>query len=227
MIKKILTILILLTFIMSPLMADQLDIGEEIDFEYRYIRRDNLEIANEYRQRIKLYLKGYLRSNVEVGAKLQSSGVMNSTNTIVVYEGAKIQNQTPFFENAYIKINKYYGYPVSIAIGKLPINWVEGVLVSDNQIGLPAVLVEWDAPFKIKVEGYHCRARNELLDISGIKGYGLRTIRDFGFRRIELDYTTEEYISTQEVKRKIYGGSLTRSHLTVMLLVLTVNSKVL
>lgn len=211
MIKKILTILTLLACIISPLIADQLDIGEDINFEYRYIRRDNLEIANEYRQRIKLYLKGYLRNNIEVGAKLQSSGVMNSTSTFVVYEGAKIQNLNPFFENAYIKINKYYGYPVSIAIGKLPINWGEGVLVNDNQIGIPAIMVEWDAPFKFKVEGYHCRARNELLDIASIKGYGLKTIRDFGIRSIELDYTIEDYISTQEVKRVIYGGSFKRN----------------
>jgi hypothetical protein len=209
--KKIYLLLSLLAYFVLPLRANQLDIGEDVDFEYRYIRRDTTVLSSEFRQRIKFYLTGYMQNNIEVGLKLQSAGIMNSTNTFVLFEGAKIQNLDPFFENAYIKINKYYGYPVSISIGKLPINWVEGVLVSDNQIGLPAVMVEVDAPFGVKVEGYHCRARNDLLDISGIKGYGIRSIKNFGFRSVELDYTIEDYESTKPVKRTIYGGMLTRN----------------
>ena len=61
------------------------------------------------------------------------------------------------------------------------------------------------------MEAFHSRSRNNILDISGIRGYGLRSIRDFGFRRIEIDYTYESYESSSKVKRSIYGGVFTRN----------------
>ncbi len=209
--KIIIYFIMVLLYSFIPVAASQMDIGEDIDFEYRYLKHEGTVIGSEFRQRIKLYVKGYLENNIEIGAQLQSSGVMNSTNTFVVYEGAKIQNVDPFFEQAYIKLNKYYGYPVSISFGKIPLNWVDGVLVNDNQLGLPAIYVEADVPFEIRVEAFHCRTRNDLLDISGIKGYGIRSIREFGFRRVELDYTLEDYKSTARVTRSIYGGNFTRN----------------
>jgi hypothetical protein len=189
----------------------QLDIGEDIDFEYRYMKRQDEVLTSEFRERIKLYLNGYLQDNIEVGAQFQSSGIMNSTETFAVFQGAKIQNLEPFFELAYIKINKYYGYPVSISFGKLPIKWADGILVNHNQLGLPSILIQAEAPYEIKVEAYHARTRNNVLDISGIKGYGLRFMKEFGFRRVELDYTHEKYTSTAKVKRYIYGANVTRN----------------
>ncbi|MBN2406117.1 MAG: hypothetical protein JXJ19_00310 [Elusimicrobia bacterium] len=189
-----------------PIYAGQFDIGEDIDFEYRYIEREEEELASEFRQRLKLYLNGYLDDGVEIGATLQSSGIMNSTSTVVVYQGAKIENLTPFFESAYIKINRYYGYPFDISVGILPIKWVDGILVNHNQIGLPSLMLEAYAPFKVKLEAFHCRTRDALLDISDIQGYGYRAFREFGPRRLELDWTIEHYISSKIVKRYIYGA---------------------
>lgn len=212
---KILALLILSALLFLCLSrnshAAQLDIGEDIDFEYRFMKRKRQLQSSEFRQRIKFYLTGYLKDNIQIGAQLQSSGIMNSTAAFAVFEGAKIQNLSPFFELAYVKIDKYYDYPVSITFGKIPLKWMDGILINHNQLGLPTILIEADAPYKIKVEAFHTRTRNNLLDISGIKGYGLRTIREFGFRRIELDYTSEKYFSTKKVKRYIYGGNFTRN----------------
>ncbi len=204
-------IIFLLVCIPSLSRGAQLDIGEDINFEYRYLKRADVVLDSEFRQRIKFYLKGHLRNNIEIGAQIQSSGIMNSTDDFVICEGAQIQNLDPFFEHAYIKINKYYGYPVSISLGKLPLNWMDGILINDNQLGLPAILVEVDAPYEIRVEAFHVRTRDNLLDISGIKGSGLRAIKEFGFRKIELDYTKEDYVSSEKVKRVIYGGNFTRN----------------
>ncbi|MFC2061324.1 hypothetical protein ACFLUV_02320 [Elusimicrobiota bacterium] len=209
--KIIFTLLCILPLFFIPLNASQLDIGEDIDFEYRYIEYKKEVLSSEFRQRIRLYLNGHLKENVEIGAQLHSAGIMNSTNTIVIYEGAKIDNLIPYFECAYIKINDYYNYPIAISIGKLPIKWVDGVLVNHNNLGLPSVLIEAEAPYGINVEAFHCRTRNDLLDISGIKGTGIRAIKEFGFRRAEIDYMSESYFSTQDVKRKVYGFNFTRN----------------
>lgn len=208
--KKLLFLITLVLFLFTDMHASQIDIGEDINFEYRYLRRVSEVIAAEFRQRIKFYLIGHLEDDIEMGARLQSSGVMNSTSSHIIYQGAKIDNLTPFFEHAYIKINRYYGYPVSITIGKIPLKWADGILVNDNQLGIPAILIEGDVPFDIKAEAFHCRTRDDLLDISGIKGYGLRSIRRFGFRRVELDLTIENYRSSAVVNRTIYGGNFMR-----------------
>jgi hypothetical protein len=191
--------------------AAELDIGQEIDFGYRNVKRgDNLD-DTEFRQEIKLYMDAYLRDGIQIGGKLNSSGIMNSTADEVIFEGNGIDNLNPFFEQAYIKINNYYGYPVFLTFGKQPIKWAEGLLVNDNERGLPAVKIEYSAPYKIKTEAYHLRTRNNLLDISGIEGTGIRAARTFGFRKLELDYIVEKYESTKKVKRTVYGGAFTRN----------------
>ena len=133
----------------SILNSGQLDLGEDVSFDYRYITRKDTVISSEFLQRIRLYLNGYLTNGIEIGATLHSAGVMNSTETIVVYDGAQIQNLNPYFENAYIKINNYYDYPLSVSIGILSLNWGNGILVNDNYLGLPAVLAEYKAPWDI------------------------------------------------------------------------------
>ncbi|MEA3506099.1 MAG: hypothetical protein U9R36_01175, partial [Elusimicrobiota bacterium] len=189
--------------------SDTLDIGQEINFEYRTIERGALE-DTQFRQKIKLYMDAYLRDGIQIGGTLNSSGIMNSTEDEVLFEGNNIKNLSPFFEKAYIKINNYYGYPVSLSFGKLPLKWAEGVLVNDNERGLPAVKIGYDAPYNIKGEAYHLRARNNLLDISGIEGSGIRASRDFGPRNLEINYVLEKYENDVKVKRTVYGGTFSQ-----------------
>ena len=106
---KISAAFILLLLMPLVCSAGNLDIGEDISFEYRYEERADKALISEFRQRIKLYLTGYLEDNIEIGASLQSSGIMNSTAPYAVFEGARTNNLDPFFETAYIKINDYYG----------------------------------------------------------------------------------------------------------------------
>jgi len=198
-------------FIVSPVFSAQLDIGEDIKFEYRYLERADSVLLSEYRQRIKFYLTGYLQDNIEVGAQFHSAGIMNSTAAFAVFEGAKVDNLIPYFEKAYITIHDYYGYPVDISLGKLSLKWADGVLINDNQLGLPAVLIKGTIPYDIDIEAYHTRTRDSILDISGIKGTGIRAVKEFGFRRAEIDYATESYESTAKVKRAVYGLNFTRN----------------
>jgi hypothetical protein len=207
---KIIFSFLSLIIVSSLVYAADVDVGDDIDFEYRfYGRKDTFEYS-EFRQRIRLYLNGYLDNGIEIAATLHSAGVMNSTRTVVTYDGADINNLTPYFEHAYIKINDYYGYPLDISLGKLPINWVEGILISDRQLGLPALMLQAKALYDIDLEAYHCRTRDEILDISGIQGTGARAVKDWGIRRLELDYTYEKYLGTADTKRKIYGAYFRR-----------------
>ncbi len=203
-------VLFLVYFLPSLPAAQHIDIGENIDFEYRFMERGNTRIT-QYRQDINFYLEGYLKDNIEMGARLRSAGIMNSTATVILYEGGKIENLTPFIENAYVRIRDYYGYPVTFTFGKLALNWQEGILINDNRKGLPGVQVEYTAPYGIEVEGYHIRTKMDRYGISDVRGTGLRADRDFDFRNVELNYTVEEYESTEEVIRRVYGGRFTRN----------------
>ncbi len=211
--KKILIIIFLLVIFcnIQLVSAITLDIGNEINFEYRFEERKGAVIPSEFRQRIKFYLTGYLKDNIEVGIKLHSAGILNSTATFVIFENAKIPNLIPYFESAYIRINELHDLPLSLSIGKLSLSWLDGILLNDNQKGFPAILIEATAPHEIFVEAYHLWTRNELLGISQIKGHGVRIFRNFGVNKVSLNYTFEEYESSAKVRRTIYGGSFIRN----------------
>ncbi|MGM0442485.1 MAG: hypothetical protein ACQEQC_08720 [Elusimicrobiota bacterium] len=199
-----------LLFPATAVNAASLNIGEDINFEYRSLKRGDTE-STQFRQDIKLYLEGYLEDNIEIGANLRSAGVMNSTAPKVNFEGARINNRIPFIENAYIKINDYYGTPLTLIFGKLNLNWQDGILINDNRQGLPGVRLKYAAPYGVDIEGYYTRAEKNFYGISDIRGKGLRAVRDFNFRNLELNYITEDYESTAEVSRRIYGGRFTRN----------------
>ncbi|GEM_PF-3166877 len=211
LIKLIIFQFAIFSFTISFCFAVQLDIGEDINFEYRFAERGGETVKSELRQNIKFYLTGYLRDDIEIGAKIRSAGTVNSTNTVVFYEGQKLDNLSPFFEHAYVRIHNYYDLPVSISLGIMPFKWADGVLINDRETGLPAALIEArDIYFDISADAFYSFSRDSTRNISDIEGYGFRAFRDFGIYNLELNFLHEDYFSTDSVRRNVYGGSFSR-----------------
>ena len=213
----ILSTLILMTALNSG--AVTLDIGNDLLFEFLQEEREGRTVSTEIRQRARFYLKGYLQDGIQIGTRIHSAGLLNSTDTHITYEGALIGNQVPYFESAYIRVKDVHGLPVSLSAGLQPIKWAEGVLINDNLLGLPSISAMGTEPYTgISGEAYHVWARDELRGISDITGYGARIFRQLGPGVLELNYTSEDYVSPapapllddSRVTRDIFGGNYSR-----------------
>ena len=209
-IKKIALLLSLLACFLYPHAgASVVDIGEDLEFEYRFLEREG-DSYSQLRHRLRLYLKAYLDKNITIGASIQSAGVADSTRTYVNYEGSEVKNKTPFFDLAYIKVEDIHDMPLSLTIGIQSLEWLDGLLISDRGMGLPGLSFRAELPHKIGVEGYRVMTEDSMKEISSIEGSGLRIMRKFGFMRAEANYLEENYKETEETTRSIYGAALSR-----------------
>ncbi len=191
--------------------AAVLDIGQDLEFEYRSLRHQN-KTTLELRHRLRLYMDAYLPNDIDIGARIQSAGILNSNEDYITTSGNKVENKTPFFDLAYIRLNSIHDYPVSLTMGIQSIRWLDGLLINDAGLGLGGASVKTKAPLDIGLEGYRVLASNRLRDISNIDGRGIRAYRYFDFVKLEANYLTEEYddSSGDSIQRIIYGANLTR-----------------
>ncbi len=191
--------------------ATVLDIGEDLEFEYRSSRHHS-KTSLELRHCLRLYMNAYLPNDIDIGARIQSAGILTSTQAYMLKGGDLVPNKTPFFDLAYIRLNTIHDYPVSLTMGIQPIRWLDGLLINDGGLGLGGASAKTEAPLDIWVEGYRVMASNKWRNISDIDGRGIRAYRHFDFVKVEANYLTEEYddSSGESIKRVIYGANLTR-----------------
>ncbi len=187
-----------------------LDIGEELELEYWSLERDSGSFTG-LRNRLRFYLTAELEDNIEIGARIQSAGIVDSTRTYVTYDGKRVQNNTPFFDLAYIKVADIHELPLSLTLGIQSLNWLDGILISDGGTGIPGALLEARAPADIGFEAYGVADRDDLRGVSHIEGRGVRVFRYFNFIKAEINYLTEKYEEgNDKVNRALYGANLTR-----------------
>ncbi|MGM0568814.1 MAG: hypothetical protein ACQESB_06330 [Elusimicrobiota bacterium] len=209
-IKKLPLLLSLLAcFLYSHAGASEVDIGEDLQFEYRFLKRED-DSYSQLRHRLRLYLKAYLDKNITIGASIQSPGIADSTQTYINYEGSKVKNKTPFFDSAYIKVDDIHDMPLSLTMGIQSLQWLDGLLISDRGMGLPGLSFRAELPYEIGVEGYRVMTEDSRREIPSIEGSGLRIMRKFGFMRAEANYLEEQYEESEEITRSIYGANLSR-----------------
>lgn len=104
-----------------------------------------------YTQRMNFMITGKFEPNIEIYTKIQSIGIVNSTFTLKDYDWQKEYpypktDFTPFIENAYFKVKKIGQLPVDVVIGKQPIEYGTGLIVSDNGAGFNALKFIVDYP---------------------------------------------------------------------------------
>src|SRR3989338_171746 len=198
--RKFLIIAGFLFFGSSLYGASKLDIGA--DYRFRGVQINNPSFTSEtpigsgktieekyYSQRAKVYLKGKLDPGIEIGAVLQSLGVVGST--------APLRNRypkedfSPFIENAYLQANEFNDLPISFTIGRQAYAWGTGLLLSDDDLGFDGIRLELGPFWGFRTHFFGAKAKERITEgdsdlyLSGIS-------YQWGIHKFQFGYLMEE-----------------------------------
>lgn len=107
-----------------------------------------------YSQRLQLYLNARFTPHVEFYTKLQAIGIAGSsnpvTNSVPNPAADRYPNAvfTPWIQNAYFKAREVADRPVDLSIGRQPIRIGDGLVLSDDDLGLTGVRVQARLPWQ-------------------------------------------------------------------------------
>ncbi len=163
--KSILIFYVLLVFCRCAGFAVNIDIGEEFSLQDAAINNSDYSAGKSdhndfFAHQIRFYLNGELEKNVTVSLKLQLLGIWGaaygSTQTVVgMTPAVSFHNETPFIENAFIKLDSIQGLPLSFTFGRQPFRLGDGVILDDDGFGFNAYRLDcrWPRKFSWTVIG--------------------------------------------------------------------------
>ncbi|MDD5658165.1 MAG: hypothetical protein PHF00_13020 [Elusimicrobia bacterium] len=138
--------------------------SKDFQFNHSFIANDaRLGVAV---RRISLERKGSEDMSMDVGVTLRALGVTGSSTALQspfdrVAANYPSSDFTPFLENAYIKINRFLGYPIETTFGRQTYRLGSGLLLDDDGAGLTGVTVRGDLPWwGMKTEAFVFADRN-------------------------------------------------------------------
>lgn len=124
-------------------------VGEEV--RIRWVPVNNGETSYIY-QRTRFLVEGVLAEGVTIGVKLQSRGFWGVDTSTVTIEGLTRKNMLPWIENAYVKVDEFFGLPLYLAFGRQPLRYGDGLLVDDNASGYDAIKLSAILPWQVDCE---------------------------------------------------------------------------
>lgn len=141
--------------------AHAVKLNIDTDYRLRGLAYSNLDYDSAtsdsqsfYTQRLRLAFGAKeLPKNVEVGLKLQALDMAGRSTVLFPFDGTagRYPNTafTPWLENAYVKVNNFLDWPLTLTVGRQPLELGTGLLVSDNDLGFTALRLESDLPWDI------------------------------------------------------------------------------
>jgi len=124
-------------------------VGEEV--RIRWVPVANGDNSYFY-QRTRFFMEGILAEGVTVGLKLQSRGFWGVDTSTVTIEGLTRRNMLPWIENAYVKVDEFFGLPLYLTFGRQPLQYGNGLLVDDNASGYDAIKLSALLPWRLDCE---------------------------------------------------------------------------
>lgn len=124
-------------------------VGEEV--RIRWVPVNNGDTSYIY-QRTRFLVEGVLAEGVTIGVKLQSRGFWGVDTSTVTIEGLTRRNMLPWIENAYVKVDEFFGLPLYLALGRQPLRYGDGLLVDDNASGYDAIKLSAILPWQVDCE---------------------------------------------------------------------------
>jgi len=149
-------------------------------------KNDHSFITNDARlgiavRKIPLETRGGEETTMDLGIVLRTIGVSGSTASVAspfdrvasYYPNADL---TPFIENAYLKVNRLWGYQWEATFGRQSYRLGGGLLLDDDGAGLTGASARGELPWwNMKMEGFIFNDRNPLnnaapnsLDLAGL-----------------------------------------------------------
>ena len=124
-------------------------VGEEV--RIRMVPVSNGDESYVY-QRTRFLIEGVLAEGVTISVKLQSRGFWGVDTSTVTIEGLTRKNMLPWIENAYVKVDEFFGLPLYLAFGRQPLRYGDGLLIDDNASGYDAVKLSAILPWQVDCE---------------------------------------------------------------------------
>ncbi len=119
-------------------------------------------------RKIPLESRGGEDVTMDLGIVLRALGVSGSTSSLTspfdrVASYYPSTNQTPFIENAYLKVHRLWGYPWEATFGRQSYRLGSGLLLDDDGAGLTGVSARGELPWwNMKLEAFIFNDRNPL-----------------------------------------------------------------
>ncbi|MCX5796330.1 MAG: hypothetical protein NTY77_12615 [Elusimicrobia bacterium] len=122
---------------------------------------------------IELERKGGEMMTMDLGVVFRALGVTGSTTALQAPFDRIANNYpsadfTPFLENAYLRVNRFLGYPMEATFGRQNYRLGSGLLLDDDGAGLTGVTVRGDLPWwGMKAEGFVFSDRDSRIATQG------------------------------------------------------------
>jgi hypothetical protein len=150
--RKLLILSLLMAGIPYGAGAVSLDLGA--NYRVRAISAGN-KLPSEpslsfYTHRLQLYMGTQLSRDVEAKFQIQAInpwGLEGSTATAVQNTRYPSANGTPWIQTAYLRAPKLLGQSIQLTVGRQPITWGDGFVLTDDELGFDAIRVQAASPW--------------------------------------------------------------------------------
>jgi len=169
-----------------------------------------------YTQRLRVSISGKFSPELEVFTKFQMLGVVGSSNPWQQFNWQKNypypnMNFQPFIENAYMKAYGFEDLPIELTIGKQPLEYGAGLIISDNDAGINALKLVVNYPFELRTEIFTAKLKENFFQSSDLDLQGVVAIYPLNDKKLEIgffeerDFTGTPYVQglTSKLTNKI------------------------
>lgn len=205
--------------------ASSLSIGADTILRHVSVEERDASIKSQdyYDQQIQAYLTTDLSKDVEASIRVQSItpwGLEGSTNPLTTrYPNA---NGSLWVQNAYVRLPNIWKNRIALTFGRQPIQWGEGTILSDDDLGFNAIRAQIKSPFRIidfDVDVFTAKVTEGLrtpgdTDVSGIQlGTQHELVRWEVMALFERSNSAQNYamgsetipVNASRLERNIYG----------------------
>ncbi|MFH1368867.1 MAG: hypothetical protein ABII64_07055 [Elusimicrobiota bacterium] len=134
--------------------ADSLSI--ETEYRLKSINFSNLDYnsatssdtLNYYEQRVRISIGGKFSPGVEIGSRITAMEIQGAATNFFNAPYPRT-DFTPFVENAYVKLSGIADSEMDLTVGKVPLEFGDGLIIADNGIGFN--VIELDGSLQIPI----------------------------------------------------------------------------
>jgi len=151
-----------------------------------------------YSQRAQAHIGGRFSPAIEMMVRFQAINVVGSTSPAtypsVSPGGSRVPNTdfTPWVQNAYFKVNRLYDWPVNITVGRQPMMLGDGLILSDDELGLTGMRVQGRLPFYgLQADAFTFKAGDSIQGSADKDIYGLELTKPFRNIRVQASWVLE------------------------------------
>jgi len=188
---------LLIFLIISPAKIYPAIINIDTEYKLTDISYSNIKNFDSfYNQSLTLLLQGKFEPKIEISVKLRSLGILGSTASIsqaswqAEYPYKSI-NFDPFIENVFIKAENFSELPVDLIIGKQPLEYADGTVISDNNTGFSTFKAIIKYPSLVTTEIFTSKIVERFQRSTDFDVYGLVSSAAFFNHGIQLYIQSE------------------------------------